>query len=105
MASTASLKHALGAKMGHGAAQKAVGVILGALGASAVMVKLSTVVSAIMHNPELAGVMEKAATGDANAVNAFTRSLISGVDSGFNSPQPESQPPAPAYRFQEFFKK
>jgi hypothetical protein len=66
---------------------------------------LSTVVSTLMHNPELARVMEKAATGDANAVNAFTTSLISGVDSGFNSPQAESQPPAPTYRFQEFFKK
>jgi hypothetical protein len=79
--------------------------IAGALGATAVMAKFSTVVSGIMHNPKLADMMQRAANGDANSVNAFTRALISGVDSGFNSPQPESQPPASAYRFQEFFKK
>ena len=96
---------AMGAEMGHGAVQKALGGIAGALGATAVMAKFSTVLSAIMHNPELAGVMEKAARGDASAVNAFTRSLISGADSELNPTQPESRPASYQTRYQGFFKK
>lgn len=49
-----------------------------ALGATAVMTKFSTVVSALMHNPELADVMQRLANGDATSVNAFTRTLIAG---------------------------
>jgi hypothetical protein len=96
---------AMGAEMAHGAAQKAVGGILGALGATAVMVKFSTVLSAIMHNPELAGVMEKAARGDASALNAFTRTLITGGDSVLNSPQSESKPPLRSTKLDGFFPK
>jgi hypothetical protein len=90
----------LHARMGHGAAQKAVGGMLGALGATAVMTKFSAVVSAIMHNPKLADMMQRAANGDATSVNAFTRALISGAGADqtantfINSSQPESQPPS-----------
>jgi hypothetical protein len=59
MARTASLKHALGAKMGHGAYRRPWEALQALLEQTAVMAKFSTVVSALMHDPKLADMMQE----------------------------------------------
>lgn len=69
---------AAGSEMAQGHARSLVGGILGSLGATAVMTKMSTMISAVMHNPDAINVLQRVAKGDTSSVDALVR-ILAGI--------------------------